>query len=136
MSDSEEEYDSADEEDEDEDSEGEDEEEEDEDEEEELDPEVKKAMVKDDIRLLVQCSQYADRVTRRLKTRLLSDAAAHRKRREADDLDNLAEQESQMPPAPPDWRNYEEMNDAERAGLLERCCHLFIPPPIIRVPNI
>ena len=88
--------------------------------------ELKKEKVKIDIEALLDLSLYVDRVSKRMKKRLIGDLEARieedmgggnygrgRGRGDADDMDLGGFD-------PPVWQNYEQMDDIERASLLER----------------
>jgi len=144
------------------DEEGSDEEEDDEDGdgEGELDEEARKAAkaakVENDVKILFDLMKYIDQTSKRMKMRLVRDyedrveeeeaaerlrAGARRGRRPEDfDVDS-AEFD------PPVWQNYEEMDEADRASLLERAIMVLgedrseggskLPPPESGgVPNV
>ena len=116
------------------DEEGSDEEEEEEDEDEGENEEALKAAkegkVMKDIDLLFDLALYVDRVSKRMKRRLVRDyedrleeeeatdrmrGGGARRRGGDDDLDGEGGEFD-----PPVWQNYEQMDEADRASLLER----------------
>ena len=85
--------------------------------------EKKKLKVQTDIEALLDLSLYVDRVSKRIKKKLIWDldmriedenggrGGRRSGNRDDDDLDGFD---------PPVWQNYEQMDDIERASLLER----------------
>jgi hypothetical protein len=110
-----------DEEDDEDEDEGEDEEEEEDEEDEEAKAEAKLKSVKEDIDTLLDLSIFVDRTSKRLRKRLTSNYEEREKedkylvdrRGERDDGEGG---EFEMPV----WQNYEQMDESERASLLER----------------
>jgi hypothetical protein len=126
MSDDEEDVDEEEEEEEDEDEDEEEDEEDEEEEEEGLSPEQKSAVVQEDVDILHDIFKYIDQTTLRISDRLKIES-------EMDHMESKRQREMQVlggaprRAGPPDsggpavsWDQYESLNDAERATLLER----------------
>ena len=128
--DDEDELDEEDEED-DEDDEEEDEDDEDDEEDEEGEDEnaeeKKKLQVQTDIEALLDLSLYVDRVSKRMKKKLIwdlemriEDENGGRGVRRSNHSGNRGDDDDLDGFDPPVWQNYEQMDDIERASLLER----------------
>ncbi len=123
MSDRDDEEDDIDEE-EDEEEEEEDEDEEEEEEEEGLSPEQKAALVQEDIDCILDIFKYIDQSSRRISERLNLEMELekneNRRQREMNVLGTEGRRSAPSGGPQVSWDQYESLNDAERATLLER----------------